>query len=232
MEPRKFKDTLQVRLKHEERDDLTEDIVNLDGRKTEVEDAKKSALDSFKSQLSEIGKEYNEAIVMLRRNWKYAEVDCEEYLDEETEQVVTRRMDTNEIINVRGLTEKERQQKLVFDLEQVEDEYVRKDDLLFKMLTDLTEKEVLDREVTEEEIKNWKLEEFQLVERWAMLRIFADQKTQENVGVGELPQILAEKPEAKEKDDDPDAESEKENEETDEPGEEEDSDSTEDESTE
>lgn len=198
MENRNITKQLYTTLTDGERLDFTATLVEKEGQLLSKELEKKSTVDMLNADMKEIESGMHEIFGKLRINSKLSEVECEELVDEGTKQVITRRLDTMEVIDVRKMLFEELQHDMVFDeIEYAESTVQRDNDALTQWLAEIEsdwnsghEEMLIGREVSDREVKSWIPEQYRLVENWALLVKYYLDNPDKGVQIGEVPEIL------------------------------------------
>ena len=200
MESRIFTQRLYTQLEAKDRLKLLERLVNLNDQHNQIEGEKKAAVDNFNGQKKTVEEAAQGIYREVRRNETLAEVECEEWIDKrETPegtalQVITRRLDTGQIVDVRPISKAEVQKDLIFDEDQkeewIESETERKDDVLIEWLNNEEFQAKIERLLPNEEVESWTPQDYSIVESWVLLTIYAAANPDKDVAVGDVPAIL------------------------------------------
>ena len=101
--------TLRVKLTTEEIVQAGDDLADVIGDAVALEDELEGLKKHFKGRLTEIENKITQQRTKVHDKWEYRKVDCVEIKNNTTGQVVSIRMDTDEIIDERKMTADERQ---------------------------------------------------------------------------------------------------------------------------
>jgi|GEM_PF-4963246 len=109
IENKPFMKNLKCKLSNFEKAEIAKQLVELVGKKEEVEYEKQAASSRYGSQLKEIWKEIAELGKKHREGEEYREVECYTHFDWENGVVSVIRIDTHETVSTRTVTSDERQ---------------------------------------------------------------------------------------------------------------------------
>ena len=101
--------TLRVKLTTDEIIQAGDDLADALGASTALEDELEGLKKHFKGRLTELENKITQHRTKVHDKWEYRKVDCVEVKNNTTGQVVSVRMDTDEIIDERKMTADERQ---------------------------------------------------------------------------------------------------------------------------
>lgn len=119
LEVKKSKRTLQCKFAPAELLQLGKDLAERTKLYSQTEAEKKQVTKQFDAKLAEIEAQIQQLSNNLQSGYEYRSVDCTETVGEPEENRKTvRRLDTNEVVEVRELTNDEKQRKLEFEKEQ------------------------------------------------------------------------------------------------------------------
>jgi hypothetical protein len=179
-EPKKVTKTLTVVLSEHDTAQMGIQLAGLVKSHRRIEEEKRTALADFNAQLKASSEKLHRLQEALEKNTEERDVECELRLDADGTRVLTVRLDTGATVDVRPLSDEERQGELIFDSETP---FMRDNQTLTDVLA------VVGVEVSLEKIESLKDEQYREVERWAALSNMA--QTDPNVEVPQRPAALS-----------------------------------------
>lgn len=179
-EPKKVVKTLTVVLSEHDTAQKGIQLAGLIKSHRAIEEEKKTALADLNSRLKASSEKIHRLQEALEKNTEEKDVECELRLDADGQRVLTVRLDTNTVVDVRPLSDEERQGELIFDSETP---FMRDNQTLTDVLA------VVGVDVELEKIESLTDDQYKEVERWAALSNMA--QTDPNVEVPERPASLS-----------------------------------------
>lgn len=104
-----FTREIKVKVKKSEQESKKDELVLVDRQLREVAEEKATQMADFNERLKVLREQQRKLLDVIRDGEDIVEVECVEYADERRLEVVTKRVDTGEILDRRPMTLDERQ---------------------------------------------------------------------------------------------------------------------------
>lgn len=118
-----FKQSLKVELEPEEKIALGAELAELQQEKAKLEAEQKNVKKQFDSKIAQCDSRGTEIGCLIRSGYEYRSVECERTFDYPNAEVVVVRLDTNEVVEKRGMTKDELQIEMPLEDGPVTEDY-------------------------------------------------------------------------------------------------------------
>lgn len=191
MNTQRITKTLTCHLSEEEVKERSHELIEKLEDLDTVELERKAANDKFKERHKALDLRTRELRRQIEKRTQLRDIECELRVDGTNQLILTVRLDTNQVIDARPMTEQERQRDFIFD--HADAEINRRDNQTLAGLLEMI-KDQTARLISTDEVAAWTDDEYKEVERWVGLSLMQGTMRDEQkntIDVPPMPQVLS-----------------------------------------